>query len=494
MATLLLACLAFPLAGILLTLGNPARAKQSALVTTLFVAVAAGFLCFAAQPAGLSFGDNLFALSFAIDALNVWLFGLTALLMPVCVLISWIAITDRPAGFYRMLLLLETAMLGVFTAQTVLWFYVFFEFTLIPLFFLIGVWGSEERQLAAKKFFIFTLFGSLFTFLGFLMLAATTGRVSIPELTGLLAARPLDPATQHWIFWLLFAGFAVKVPLFPLHTWLPLAHVQAPAAGSVLLAGVLLKIGVYGFLRFSIPMLPAATLAAMPWMLAVAACGIVYGALVSLAQRDIKRLIAYSSVSHLGFCMLGIFSLTKFGTAGGMLQMINHGLSTGALFALVGMIYERYHTRQMADLRGIAKRLPRLSAFFVFMALASIGLPGLNNFPGEFLVLLGAFQRAWQDPMPGWQTAMLVMAIASTAGVVLGAWYMLRLVRCVFFGELREPEAARKHPVRDLDARECLALAPLVFFIVWIGVQPQFFLKKLPNVPTVSIKSPSVQP
>ena len=266
------------------------------------------------------------------------------------------------------------------------------------------------------------------------------------------------------------------MPLFPLHTWLPLAQVEAPTAGSVILAGVLLKIGTYGFVRFSLPMLPEATVALMPYMLWLSVAGIIYGALVALAQSDIKRLIAYSSVSHLGFCMLGIFAANRLGMQGGVLQMINHGLSTGGLFALVGMLYERYHTRKIADLGGLARKTPVLAFFMLVMTLSSIGLPGLNGFAGEFLLLVGMFQRAWvEGAVQYW-----VIAVLAVSGVVLGAWYMLYLVQRVFFGPLREPKHdPEEPPVRDLSFREVAALAPLVVMIVWIGVQPRFFLDRM---------------
>ncbi|MCR9116292.1 MAG: NADH-quinone oxidoreductase subunit M, partial [bacterium] len=367
-------------------------------------------------------------------------------------------------------------------------FYVFFEFTLIPLFFLIGIWGSEDRQYAAAKFFIYTLAGSLLTFIGILSIAILNGQAtgvltfSIPELTASLAEHPLSTTAQVWIFIALFAGFAIKVPLFPLHTWLPLAHVQAPTAGSVFLAGILLKIGTYGFLRFSIPMLPDATAICMPAMLWLAVIGIVYGALVALAQTDIKRLIAYSSVSHLGFCMLGLFALNPLGIQGGALQMINHGISTGGLFAVVGMIYERYHTRDIAKLGGLASRTPVLAFFMLVFTFSSIGLPGLNGFAGEFLVLAGMFQRAfaWQstDASVNWQFAMI--SVLAITGVVLGAWYMLKLVRAIFFGKLNEPhEPGDHHTVADCSFREIAALAPLAVFVLWIGLFPQFFLQRM---------------
>ena len=434
----------------------------------------------------------------ALDGLSLWLFALSALLSVTSVLVSWTAITERVSEFFAMLLLLETGMLGVFAAQDIILFYVFFEFTLIPLFFLIGIWGSEERRYAAIKFFLFTLAGSMLTFLGILAIVLHARGVggeltfSIPELTARLAANPLGFDLQLLIFVALFAGFAIKVPLFPFHTWLPLAHVQAPTAGSVILAGVLLKMGAYGFLRFSLPMLPDATAAAMPWMLWLSVAGIVYGALVALAQGDMKRLIAYSSVSHLGYCMLGLFALNRLGMQGGVLQTINHGLSTGGLFAIVGMVYERYHTRQISELGGLAKRVPLLATMMVFFTFSSIGLPGLNGFVGETLVLVGMFQRGWADVDAVGPPAELAgqyqwISVLAVSGVVLGAWYMLWLVQRVFFGPLKEPHGhdapggrgIGQSEVQDMNLREFAALAPLCAFIVWIGIYPQFFLDRM---------------
>lgn len=425
--------------------------------------------------------------SVGLDGLGVWLFGLSALLFVTSVLVSWEAITERAPLFYAMLLLLEFGCLGVFAARDIILFYIFFEFTLIPLFFLIGIWGSEERRYAAIKFFLFTLAGSLLTFLGLVTIviwdyqhnASHILRFSIAALTQGLAEHPLPANWQLLVFVALFAGFAIKVPLFPLHTWLPLAHVQAPTAGSVILAGILLKIGVYGFLRFNVPMLPQATVACMPAMMWLAVGGIIYGALVALAQTDIKRLIAYSSVSHLGYCMLGLFALNATGVQGSVLQMVNHGLSTGALFALVGMLYERYHTRQIADLSGLALRTPWLAFFMVLFTFSSIGVPGLNGFAGEFLILLGSFQRAWADSPPLLATQLLTIALLALSGVVLGAWYMLWLVQRVFFGPLKEPQAAAHHSIHDLDLREIVALAPLAVFVVWIGIRPGDFLSRM---------------
>ncbi|HEY4308179.1 MAG TPA: NADH-quinone oxidoreductase subunit M [Pirellulales bacterium] len=423
--------------------------------------------------------------SLALDGLSVWLFGLSALLVLVSVLVSWEAIEDRAPTFYALLLLLATGMMGVFAARDVILFYVFFEFTLIPLFFLIGIWGHEDRRYAAAKFFLFTLAGSLLTFLGLLSIVlwnfyhGSEGVLdfSFDGVMTALAADPIPPALQLWIFLALFAGFAVKVPLFPVHTWLPLAHTQAPTAGSVLLAGILLKVGSYGFVRFNLAMLPDAAIACMPWLLGLSAVGIVYGALVALAQSDLKRLIAYSSVSHLGFCMLGVFSLNRLGVQGGVLQMINHGISTGGLFALVGMLYERYHTREISDYSGIARKMPILAFFMVLFTFSSIGVPGMNGFSGEFLLLSGAFQRGWTDAPVAWSLAGRIFSVMAVSGVILGAWYMLWFVQRVFFGPLREPSHGDgHHEVHDLNGREICALLPLVVFVFWIGLVPQHFL------------------
>ncbi|MBU6364557.1 MAG: NADH-quinone oxidoreductase subunit M, partial [Acidobacteria bacterium] len=409
---------------------------------------------------------------------------------------------------------LEAAMLGVFAARDVILFYVFFEFTLVPLFFLIGIWGHDDRRRAAVKFFIYTLAGSVLAFLGLLTIvlwnASHSGSLSfdIATLTKGLAAHPLPMDArggwlQWWVFLALFAGFAVKVPIVPFHTWLPLAHVEAPTGGSVDLAGVLLKIGIYGFLRFSLPMLPDATAAAAPWIFALGVAGILYGALVALAQTDLKRLIAYSSVSHMGYCVLGLAALEPVAVEGATLQLINHGLSAAGLFALVGMIYERYHTRSIPNLGGIAPRAPWLTVMFLLFTFSSIGLPGLNGFVGEFMILLGAFQRAWGGVAEAWRPAYLSMAVSAVTGVVLGAWYMLWAVERVFFGTSREPPSAHDHAAPEAAAHahghhatgadatasddlrwyEWAALGPLAVFVLWIGLFPSTFL--VPSAPVV---------
>ena len=437
--------------------------------------------------------------SVGLDGLSLWLFGLSGLLMLTAVLVSWEAIQEQRSAFYALLLLLETGMLGVFAARDIILFYVFFEATLIPLFFLIGIWGHSNRRYAAIKFFLFTLAGSVLTFLGLLSLVLwnyyhpinPTNPIltfSIPDLVTGLSAHPMPVHWQVLVFVALFAGFAIKVPLFPLHTWLPLAHVEAPTAGSILLAGVLLKIGTYGFLRFSVPMLPEASAVLMPWMLGLSIAGVLYGALVALAQSDIKRLIAYSSVSHLGFCMMGLFALNGPGLDGSVLQMIGHGLSTGGLFAVVGMIYERYHTREISHLGGLAAKLPRLTVMMVILTFASVGLPGLSGFAGEFLILLGLFQRGWAESGVGDSNLIRVYSVLGVVGIILGAWYMLYLVRKVFFGPLKEPKhGPNDPPIRDIGLRETAALMPLMVFIFWIGLQPNYFLARLhPTVTQLS--------
>ncbi len=519
MGILLVATLVVPVLGAILNDGHDRRMRWVALGTTLITLVLAAVLIYR-FPGGaedfavfdVSWLDGIGSpaavrFSIGLDGLSLWLFGLTALLMVTAVLVSWEAIVERAATYYSLLLLLESGMLGVFVARDVILFYIFFEFTLIPLFFLIGIWGSDQRRYAAMKFFLFTFAGSVLTFLGLLAIVLWNYyqngilTFSIPELTRNLGFQPIDTNLQVLIFLLLFAGFAIKVPLFPLHTWLPLAHVEAPTAGSVLLAGVLLKVGSYGFVRFALPMLPEAVAALMPWLLWLCVIGILYGALVALVQEDIKRLIAYSSVSHLGFAMLGVFALNRLGMQGGVLQMINHGLSTGGLFALVGMLYERYHTRKISDYGGMARRLPVLAFFMLLFTLASIGLPGLNGFAGEFLLLLGMFQRGWSEAPVMWQSQLRVIAVLATLGVVLGSWYMLWLVQRVFFGPLREPASeASRHAheaalIRDLSMREVLALALLAVFVVWIGLWPEFFLNRMaPTLNEITARTlPSVE-
>ncbi|MBX6315517.1 MAG: NADH-quinone oxidoreductase subunit M, partial [Isosphaeraceae bacterium] len=376
-----------------------------------------------------------------LDGLSLGLYVLTALLMVPSVTASWASETERAPLHYGLMLALETGLLGLFASLDVVLFYIFFEFTLIPLFFLIGLYGGPQRRLASIYFFLFTLAGSLLTLIGVIALIVIHWQYngvltfSIPELTEGLAG--LNWAEWHravaWtspqvlIFLLLFAGFAVKVPLFPFHTWLPLAHVEAPTAGSILLAGVLLKVGGYGFVRFNLGMTPLGAQYLFPLLAGISVVGILYGALTALAQTDVKRLVAYSSVSHMGFVALGMFSLTSVGLDGAVIQMLNHGLTTGALFACVGIIYERYHTREMAEMSGLWARLPLFAFFFILTSLGSAALPGLNGFVGEFPILLGMFARDW------------VSAVLGAIGMILGAYYLLWMVQRVVFGPLKEP-------------------------------------------------------
>jgi NADH-quinone oxidoreductase subunit M len=516
MNNLLLASIFLPIVGAfcawMLAPRGKAAVRQSALVTAVLTLLLAAYVVirYAIDTEYTYRGDYAVAefswlgeaanirFAFGLDGLSVWMYALSALLTFTAILVSWDAVEDRPAGFYALLLLLASGMLGVFAARDIILFYIFFEFTLIPLYFLIGIWGHEDRRYAANKFFLFTFTGSVLALLGLIgiVLWAYNNPIdpnvsrhltfSIPEIHEALGVHPIPMDAEHGylqllIFLALAAGFAVKVPIVPLHTWLPLAHVQAPTGGSIDLAGILLKLGTYGILRFCLPLLPDATAMCMPWCLWLAVAGIVYGALVSLVQTDLKKLIAYSSVSHMGFVILGFFALNRLSLQGGILQMVNHGLSTAGLFAIVGMIYERYHTRQISELGGLAKRTPLLATFMILFTMASIGLPGLNGFVGEFLILLGMFQRAAVEAPGPLGPQLIVIAVLAVSGVVLGAWYMLWMVQRVFFGPLKEPQAAggHGHEIHDLRFNEIVALAPLLVFIVWIGLYPKVFLQPI---------------
>ena len=404
-----------------------------------------------------------------IDGISVLLVLLTTLTMIVGVVCSFTAIEEREKEYYVCLLLLATGMLGTFIALDIFLFYVFFEITLVPMYFLIGVWGGPRKLYAAIKFFLYTLFGSVLMLLGILALYFAnlkmgTGALTF-DLVELYGVGPKMPASlQVWIFLAFFIGFAVKVPMFPFHTWLPDAHVEAPTAGSVILAGILLKMGTYGFVRFALPLLPQASQIFVPFMMLLSIIGIIYGALVAMAQTDIKKLVAYSSVSHLGFVMLGVFALNEQGVLGGQLQMINHGISTGALFLLVGVVYERRHTRLISDYGGLSKVVPVYTVLFAITMLSSIGLPGLNGFVGEFLILVGAFKKSY------------VYAAFAVVGIVLGAAYMLWLFQRVFFGSLDNPENER---LTDCTKREVLYLLPLIVLMFWIGLYPKPFLGRM---------------
>lgn len=419
-----------------------------------------------------------------VDGVSIWLVLLTAFITPLAIWGSFSSIQNRVREYYILMLLLEVGMLGVFCAMDLLLFYVCFEFTLVPLYFIIGIWGGPERRRAANKFFIYTLAGSVLTFAGVLYIAyyayangaETFLTLDIQVLTRMGQAGLIPFDVQWWLFLAFAAGFAIKVPFFPFHTWLPLVHTEAPTAGSVILAGVLLKLGTYGFFRLSLPMLPDATAAFAPFMATLAIIGIIYGALCAWVQTDVKKLIAYSSVSHLGFCMLGLFSLKMAGVTGAVLYMINHGLSTGALFLIIGMIYERYHTREMSEIGGLARPMPWMAFFLVFFTLSSIGLPGLNGFVSEFLVLLGtATSATTSDGLPAGPLGF-GYAIPAALGIILGAIYMLWMCQRVLFGPLVEPPHTpdTSHGLkRDLTAREMAVLVPIAAVCLVLGVWPK---------------------
>lgn len=407
-----------------------------------------------------------------IDGISLLLVALTTFLTPIALLASWDSVRERLKGFVALMLLLEVGTLGVFMSLDMVLFYVFWEFMLIPMYFIIGIWGGAERVYAAVKFFLYTIAGSLLMLVAIIWLGSYASTLPGGEFTtNLLTLYGIAPhipvAIQTWIFLAFTLSFAIKVPIFPLHTWLPDAHVQAPTAGSVILAGVLLKMGTYGLVRFCLPLFPYATFTFLPYIGVLAVVGIIYGALVSMVQPDLKKLVAYSSVSHLGFVVLGIFALTEEGMQGSVIQMINHGLSTGALFLLVGMVYDRRHTRMIKDFGGIARVMPVFAACFMIVALSSAGLPGLNGFIGEFLILLGSFKSQF--------LATPWYAILAGSGVIFAAAYLLWSYQRIFFGKLTNPENEK---LVDLSGRELAVLIPVIVFIVWIGVYPATFLGK----------------
>jgi NADH-quinone oxidoreductase subunit M len=409
--------------------------------------------------------------SMGVDGISLFLVLLTTVLTPLAILASW-SITERLKEYFIFMLMLETGMIGVFVSLDLFLFYVFWEIMLIPMYFLIGVWGGERRIYAAMKFVLYTMIGSVLMLVAILALyflhgnATGTYTFSYPDIQSALAAGRLVllPSVEFWLFLAFFLAFAIKVPLFPFHTWLPDAHVEAPTAGSVLLAGVLLKMGTYGMVRFSLPFFPRVSHLFAPLICGLAIIGIIYGALVAMVQPDMKKLVAYSSVSHLGFIVLGIFSFNVQGMEGAIYQMINHGVTTGALFLLVGVIYDRRHTRLIEEFGGLANRMPVYAAFFLIVTLSSIGLPGLNGFVGEFLILLGSFG------------ANRLRAVLAATGVILSAVYMLWMYQRVVWGEITND---RNRNLLDLVGRERVMLIPLLILMVWMGIYSNHFLRPM---------------
>lgn len=400
-----------------------------------------------------------------VDGISIWLVLLTTFIMPLAILASFGPIQKRVPLYYSFMLLMEWAMLGVFVAQDLFLFYVFWEVTLVPMYFLIGIWGAEQRIYAAVKFFLYTMAGSLLMLLAILWLGNEAGTFALPEIIDQIESGDLafSTVTGRWLFLAFGIAFAIKVPMWPLHSWLPDAHVQAPTAGSVILAGVLLKMGTYGFVRFNLPLFPKASETFAPYIAALAVIGIIYGAWVSYGQKDVKKLVAYSSISHLGFVMLGIFALNSSGIEGGILQMVNHGISTGGLFLIVGVLYERRHTKLMAAFGGIWKAMPLYSGITLVIVLSSMGLPGLNGFVGEFTILLGA---AGSEIISWWFTPLAAI------GIILAAVYMLYMFNTVFMGELDKEE---NQNLPDLNWRELYSLIPILVMVFVIGLQAGYF-------------------
>lgn len=409
---------------------------------------------------------------FGLDGMSVLLVLLTTFIMPIAALSSWGSVRDREKQYYIWMLILEFGMLGVFMSLDTFLFYVFWELVLIPMYFLIGIWGGKDRVYASIKFFIYTMAGSLLMLVAIIWLgtyAGSNGGGFTTDLQKLLAIGPnIALESQKWLFLAFALSFCIKVPVFPVHTWLPDAHTQAPTAGSVILAGVMLKMGTYGLIRFNLQLFPQSSLHYADIISILAVIGIIYGALLAMVQTDVKRLVAYSSVAHLGFVTLGIFSMTTEGVQGAVIQMVNHGLSTGMLFLLVGYIYDRRHTRQMSDFGGLARSMPVYATFFAIAVFASVGLPGLNGFVGEYLTLIGAFTSK--------HLSTTWFAILAASGVIFAAVYLLILFQRMFFGPITHSEN-EKGRIKDLSKLEIGILVPLVIFIVWIGVQPNTFLK-----------------
>ena len=457
------------LAGVVVLFGSARAARWIALVATLIELAIGIWLWAAYDPFGpqwqfteyLAFGregDPAWALG--IDGIALMLIMLTQFLMPICIGASWRSIEKRVPEYMAAFLLMQALMIGVFCAQDLLLFYIFFEGGLIPMFLIIGIWGGAERIKASYKFFLYTFFGSVLMLVAMVYMVVTAGTTSIP----VLMAHDFPFDAQKWLWLAFFASFAVKMPMWPVHTWLPDAHVQAPTAGSVILAGVLLKMGGYGFIRFSLPMLPEASAAFMPLVFALSGVAVVYTSLVALAQRDMKKLIAYSSVAHMAFVTFGLFAFNRQGIEGAMMVMLSHGLVSGALFLCVGVIYDRLHTREIDRYGGLSDNMAGYALLFMLFTMASVGLPGTSGFVGEFLSLIGTYHvSTWA-------------AIAATTGIILGAAYMLYLYWRVCYGTQRNADAAA---MKDLSAREWLLLAPIAAVVLWMGVYPESFLRPM---------------
>jgi len=457
-----------PLAGVipLLILKNDAAAKYWTLFITIVIAVISlqlyfkfdkttALYQFGVDHAWIPMWDIRYTLG--IDGISLLLILLTTMIMPLCVLCSWNYITTRVRPFLACLLIMETSMLGVFMALDFVLFYILWEAMLIPMYLLIAIWGGPRKIYASIKFFLYTLAGSVLLLVAIIALYMKNGTFSIPMMMG----QDYSSVFQIYVFLAFFLAFAIKVPMFPFHTWLPAAHVEAPTAGSVVLASVLLKMGTYGFLRFCLPITPEASIFFMPYILWLSIAGIIYGGFTALAQQDMKKLIAYSSVGHMGFVTLGIFVFNAHGIEGALLQMINHGVTTGALFIIVGMIYERTHSRELALAAGVGKFMPVYVTFLGFFSLSSLAFPGTNSFIGEFLVLAGAFAKS------------KIVAACAIPGAVLAAAYMLRMLQKVVWGGTNNPDQSY---LADLNVREIITLAPLLLFVLWIGLNPAPFM------------------
>ena len=467
-----------PLAAFLLILLLPQSQSRIAALTFSLIIFAAslGLLIGAPIDTNLDWIPSAgIRLHLGSDGLSVWLVLLSTFLTPIAVLVSWKHIDHRIKAYYALLLLLEFGLVGVFLALDLFLFFVFWEVSLVPMYFLIGVWGHERRIYAAVKFFLYTMAGSALMLVAILYIYTKTHTFDYPTILHMMETGDfqLYPAQQMALFLAFFLAFAIKVPLFPFHTWLPDAHVEAPTAGSIMLAAVMLKMGTYGLVRFCLPMFPGAARRCSGWIVTLAIIGIIYGALVAMVQPNMKKLVAYSSVSHLGFVVLGIFSFTPSGLDGAVFQMLAHGISTGALFALVGMLYERRHSLEIKDYGGVATAAPWLSTVFLVTTFASAGLPLLSNFVGEFLVLRGAAEANFR-----W-------AAWAALGVILSACYLLWLYQRVFYGET--PDEVRSH-MPDLNAREWTAAIPLLILMVWLGVGAQTFLPRISDVTATILK------